>query len=447
MNKNILLVITLILLYIPNQLLSQDLIDLGSKRELFLDDYLIDTAIDLELKMNAVQEVKSTNIPNGYYQTIIKTDSLYRIYYRGNLSSWKGGGYDGNPGEITKSAISKDGYNWEEESTDLNDSIIDYIYYEPPFNHNFTPFKDLNPKSKHAYKALAGTKPGGGLFYFYSDDGIKFEKNGNDPVIKNDSTYNEFDSQNIAFWSESEHQYVCYFRRSIDGLRSFARTTSEDFVNWSKPINIFPNFEGEHLYASGIQPYFRAPQIYIALSTRFFPKHGSSTDIVIMNSRDGIKFNRTFKEAFIRPGLNQEKWGNRSNYITLNVVPLDDSYIGIFARNSLYKIRMDGFSSINATSKEGCFITKPFKLTGDQLEINYSTSAGGYVNIEILDANNNPIQKFSKDSSDEIIGDEISRIVTWEESTDLSSIKNKTIKLRITMKEADLYSLKFNNMN
>jgi len=162
-----------------------------------------------------------------------------------------------------------------------------------------------------------------------------------------------------------------------------------------------------------------------------------------MNSRDGIAFNRTFKEAFIRPGLNKEKWGNRSNYITLNVVPLDESYIGIYARNSLYRIRMDGFSSVKSDYKEGVLVTKPIKFNGDKLEINYSTSAGGYMFVQILDENNNLIKGISNSISDKLVGDEISGIVTWNGSQELPSTKGKPIRLRISMKEADLYSIKF----
>ncbi|MCM4153972.1 hypothetical protein DHD05_20475 [Arenibacter sp. N53] len=440
--KNLFPVIA-IFLFFSNQLLCQAVLDLGNKRELFLDDYLLDSIVGLELQLNAPLEVQSANIPNGYYQTIIKTDSLFRIYYRDKLDFWKGELYDGNPGEITRSAISWDGYHWQEEATHLNDSINNYIFYEPPFSHNFTPFKDVNPNSQYKYRALSGTNDTEGLFHFVSHDGIKFKKYRNEPVIKHDAAYYEFDSQNIAFWSETENQYVCYYRRLINGLRSFSRTTSKDFVNWSEPINIFPNFEGEHLYTSGIQPYFRAPHIYIGLPTRFFPENGNSTDIVFISSRDGIKFNRTFKEAFIRPGLKSDRWGNRSNYITLNLVPLDETHIGIYARNSLFKIRMDGFSSVNAKSKEGFFVTKPFRFNGDKLEINYSTSAGGYIHIEIVDEHSEPSINGIHYSTEKIVGDEINGKVIWQNSLNLSPIKDKIIKLRVNMMDADLYSFKF----
>ncbi|WP_339714169.1 hypothetical protein [uncultured Kriegella sp.] len=90
------------------------------------------------------------------------------------------------------------------------------------------------------------------------------------------------------------------------------------------------------------------------------------------------------------------------------------------------------------------FITKPLRLKGNGLEVNYSTAAGGYVTIELLDGNNNPIPNLTHAISEKLIGDEISRTVIWENLADLSTLKNKIIKLKITLKEADLYALKFN---
>ena len=105
---------------------------------------------------------------------------------------------------------------------------------------------------------------------------------------------------------------------------------------------------------------------------------------------------------------------------------------------------MDGFASISSNFEEGFFITKPLRLKGNNLEINYSTTAGGYIFIEILDAANNPIPNVTDAISEKLIGDEISRTVTWKNLADLSSLKGRTIKLKITLKEADLYALKFN---
>jgi hypothetical protein len=38
-------------------------------------------------------------------------------------------------------------------------------------------------------------------------------------------------------------------------LRSVCRTTSPDFVTWSGPVPLRPNFPGEHLYTTLTHPY------------------------------------------------------------------------------------------------------------------------------------------------------------------------------------------------
>ena len=48
-----------------------------------------------------------------------------------------------------------------------------------------------------------------------------------------------FDSQNIAFWSESERQYGCHLRRQTgegdSGIRTVSRATSKDFRESARP--------------------------------------------------------------------------------------------------------------------------------------------------------------------------------------------------------------------
>ena len=167
--------------------------------------------------------------------------------------------------------------------------------------------------SDERLKALAGVHKGGGLVAFKSGDGIRWKRLHAKPVI----TSGDFalDSQNVSFWSESERCYVCYFRswNTPHGrLRTISRTTSQDYIAWSKPVALEPNFPGEHLYTSQTHPYFRAPHIYIALPTRFHPQRGASTDIMFMTARGSRPYDRTFREAFIRPGLAPSRWGNRS---------------------------------------------------------------------------------------------------------------------------------------
>ena len=108
-------------------------------------------------------------------------------------------------------------------------------------------------------------------------------------------------------------------------------------------------------------------------------------------------------------------------------------------------MRVDGLVSVHANFTGGFARTRPFNFDGNELVINYSTAASGIINVEIQDENGLIISGYSMSSSDDIFGDEIERVVTWNGSGDLSELGGQTIRLKFDMKQADLYSLQFRN--
>ena len=254
-----------------------------------------------------------------------------------------------------------------------------------------------------------------------------------------------FDSQNYAFWSESEQAYVCYFRRFIKGYRGIARTTSQDFIHWTPFQEMHANLPNEHLYTPCTQPYFRAPHIYFAIPTRFMAKRGSATDILFMSARGSAPFDREFTQSFIRPGIGQDGWANRANYAAIGIHQTGPAEMSLFLTGGRrYTLRLDGVASVNAPLEGGTLITKPLTFTGNELEINYSTSAAGQIQVEIQDAQGNPQPGLTLADCEPIYGDHIARTVRWKEGTDVSSPSGKPVRLRFVMHDADLYALKFN---
>jgi hypothetical protein len=125
--------------------------------------------------------------------------------------------------------------------------------------------------SDERFKALAGTSASG-LHVFASGDGLRWRRWREGSVL----TQGAFDSQNVAFWSESEHCYAAYFRTwtggAFAGYRTISRATSPDLVHWSGPAEMsFGDTPREHLYTSQTHPYFRAPHVYLATPMRFMP--------------------------------------------------------------------------------------------------------------------------------------------------------------------------------
>ncbi len=459
---------------------SQSVLHLDSNRELFIDHFLIDQLKGIQLVLHhPIDEGPVLEFddpwegPFSGYCTVIKDGDGFRAYYRGLPKA----GADGSVNETTCVAVSYDGLLWEKPNLGIyeiygtrENNVI--LAENAPFSHNFSPFIDANPSIANGekYKALAGTKKTG-LFGFKSGDGIHWEKILEQPVF----TEGIFDSQNVAFWSESENRYVCYFRTwsedGYSGFRTVSRTTSSDFVHWSAPQKMdFGNTPLEHLYTNQTHAYFRAPQIYIATAARFMPGrqvlsdeeaealdvnpkyYKDCSDVVLITSRGGNQYDRTFMGSFIRPGIGAQNWVSRSNYPALNIVQTGDTEMSIYVNQNYaqptahlrrYSLRLDGFGSVQAGYEGGEMITKPFTFKGDDLFLNFATSAAGEIKVGILDENGKAISGYAVDDCLVIVGNEINKKVSWGDKTKLNSLEGKTIRLRFIMKDADLYAMKF----
>lgn len=461
-------------------------IDIGSRRELFVDHYLIGALHNATLKLHQPVQAETAITRDrpweGYfafgYMTVLKDNNSYRLYYR----SYPGGeSLDGESREMTCCAESADGIHWTKPEFGLFDfcgtkknNIV--LANMPPYTHNLAPFLDARPGTPAAerYKAMGGTFPGG-LCAFVSADGIRWKKLQERPVLVIDKV--GLDSQNVAFWSDSEKCYVCYFRTLPEGVRAIARATSPDFVHWSKPVQMTLGDAGtkppENLYTNQTQPYFRAPHIYIATAARFMQGRRVLTDAqvaqlgigkdcrwlqddcsdaVLMSTRGGDHYDRTFMDAWITPGAGLRNWVSRSNYAGWGIVPTGPAEMSLYvgrhnAQKSAhvvrYTLRTDSFVSVRADYHGGEMVTRPFVFSGKSLEINYSTSAAGYVCVEVQDITGKPLPGLCWNECPEIIGDQIERTVCWKQGSDLAQLAGRPIRLRFVMKEADLYSIRF----
>ncbi len=437
---------------------SPDPINLGSRRELFIDRFLIAKMTGVELRLHEPKLAPATSEPadNLEYGTVIKDGDVFRLYTRDG----RGAKFDGDSTEVTRYCESRDGIHWTRPKLGLHavegSTENNVILHEKSVCHNFSPFLDTRPGVPHEerFKALAGTilrNPGGGLIAFASGDGIHWRRMREEPVL----TRGAFDSQNVSFWSESEGKYVAYLRTftagvstatewRLDGLRSVSRSTSEDFLHWSDPKPLNPNFPGEHIYTTLTHPYYRAPHIYIALPTRFHPERGSSTDIMFMTARGDVPYDRTFREAFIRPGLDPARWGNRSNYAALNVVPTGPDEMSIYTTPfRRFTLRTDGFASVHSGADAGELLTKVLTFDGAELALNFSTSAGGSVKVEVQDPDGRPIPGFALADQISLVGDATDRAVVWKNNPSLGSLAGKWVRLRFVLQEADIFALQF----
>jgi hypothetical protein len=447
-------------------------IDVGSRLEPLVDDYLIDSLKGATLTLHApvMREVAVVHDRPWEgnvcaYHTVFRDGDLCRMYYRGQHYDTKTGKL--SP-EVTCYAESKDGVHWTKPDLGLVEFAgsrhNNIILANMPATHNFAPFLDTNPacKPEQRYKALGCG--GGGLMAFKSNDAIHWTPLQEKPVI----TKGLFDSQNLAFWDCTRQRYVGFHRDMRDNVRDILTSNSTDFMHWTEPVWLeYPGAAKEHLYTNQIVPYFRAPHIFFGFPKRFVPgrkavdmspNNDGVSDGLFMTSRDGLNFHR-WSEALIRPGLQKERWINRNNMTAegilvtgadtpgmpdeLSIYSTENYYRGESCRLRRFTVRIDGFVSIRAGSKSGKMLTHPLTFQGKTLTINGSTSGAGSIRVELQDESGKPIPGYTLDDSTEFYGDEISHTMAWKQGTDLGKLVGRPVRLRFVLKDADLYAIQF----
>ena len=428
------------------------------------------------------------------YHNFFRDGDIFRMYYLARDTKteviWPI-----QPGTICY-AESKDGIHWKKPNLGIrnfaasgtadNNIILDLS--DDMFD-NFYVFKDENPACppEEKYKGVAvsylGVKEAGEevLWCWTSADGINFKK----AWIMTDDGH--FDSLNIAFWDKSKGEYVCYFRGyhfNDEGkqIRDIRYMTSKDFKNWGNANLIEFDSDVEfQLYTNTVSEYYRADGIYVGFPVRYTernvwtenfdelcnanrrkqmiaekePRAGLAlTDGLFMSSHDGKNWHR-FDEAFIDAGPERKQnWIYGDCYVARGMIetPIDEedseeTEISLFVNDGhrsmrptrLYRhtIRKDGFACYRAPYSGGDIVTKPFVLDGTELEINFATSAGGYIRISLLDEND---EKIEGCETCDIIGNSTERKVKIADKEKLEKLIGKTVCLRFEMKDAMLYS-------
>jgi hypothetical protein len=465
-------------------------IDIGARRELFVDHYLIDKLDRATLQMHRPVDRGAVLAfdapwegPFCAYVTVLKAQDRYQMYYRGMSHVGTG---DDDEQQVTCYAESADGITWTKPSLDLfprngHEKTNIVLADVAPVTHNFSPFIDARAgvKPDERYKAVGGDQKTG-LIAYVSPDGIRWRKLRDQPVLTKalvQSPSLVFDSQNVPFWSEAEGKYLLYYRVYKDRKRRIARVESDDFLTWKDPTLMeyrrapgAPDAPVEQLYTNQTHPYFRAPHLYVSTAARFMPGRrvlttqqaeaiqvnpkyfNDTSDAVLMTSRGGNIYDRTFMEAFVAPGIGLENWTSRTNYPACGVVQTGRDEMSVYVNQNYgqptshlrrYSLRLDGFASVHADYDGGEMITRPLTFAAGKLLLNCSTSAAGGIRVEVQDADGKPVPGFALDDCHEVIGNEIERAVEWVGGGDVGKLAGKPLRLRFVAKDADLFALRF----
>jgi hypothetical protein len=460
--------------------LAESPVEIGDRRQLFVDARLVSQLRGLRRVLHhpvrreiAIKPEHPWEKFGVSYMVAIRDPawkrSRFRAWYRVDAAAF--GSADRL--SMTAYAESDDGIRWRKPQL----GVIEYAGSRKNnlvWNGkaiNLAPFRDDNPRAKpeERYKAIART---GDLHTLVSPDGIHWKLSGTKPLFTN----RPFDSHNIGFWDTHAKQYVIYTRgvrtdgplgrgmakRFKGGVRWVRRTTSKDFQTWTplEPITTGDR-PREEFYTNATIRYERAPDYLLMFPSRFAsarePKPGwkfgkGVNDIALLSSRDGLHWDRSFMKAFIRPGLDQGNWHERSLYMERGILETSSTQLSLYCMQNWrlrsvqirrYSLRPDGFVSVQADYELGELVTRPVRFSGNRLFINYSTSAVGTLRVELQDTDGQPISGFTLAECVEIYGDRIDGEVRWASGGDLTPLKGRTIRLRFVLGDADLYAFRF----
>ena len=380
---------------------AKPVIDIGSRLELFIDDFLIERLEEgarqrlhhpVPREVVMVHDAPWEGNSCGYY-TVFRDGDLYRMYYR--ASHWVPEEKDpvkAHPHpDFFCYAESDDGIHWRKPAVGLyefrgskenNILLVTHKIGETlvDVSHGIV-FKDTNPDAsadaryKAFFRAFRRNAPAG-LIPFKSPDGIHWSPMADDRVL----TSGRFDSQNVAFWDSLRGEYRAYWRYKVLDhpleieeeadryLRAIRTGTSQDFLFWTNIVNLYYGEDApeEHLYTNVIKPYYRAPHLYLGFPVRYVNRLWSEsmralpdreirerraritqrlgtalTESLIMVSRDGVNFKR-WEEAFLRPGIERPgTWNYGQQFIAWHLVETRSSLEGAPNEISLYATEDD----------------------------------------------------------------------------------------------------------
>jgi len=176
-------------------------------------------------------------------------------------------------------------------------------------------------------------------------------------------------------------------------------------------------------------------------------------NIVLAYSRDGFNWDRPDRRPILGPSEKHGdwNWGNVQSAGGVCLIVGDKLYIYTSGRagipgtqdsgvssTGLAFMRRDGFASMDANETTGTLTTRPITFKGSHLFVNAAADKGE-LRAELLDQAGKPVEPFTAANSSMIQSDKTLQEITWP-NADLSKYANTPVRLRFTLKSAQLYS-------
>lgn len=450
-----------------------EVIDVGDRKQLLMDDLFLQQRDGVELRVNTptktgeqlvIADQPWENRFVGPYCTVMDDDGLFRMWYESYYAN-----ETGNRHGVLCYAESNDGQHWIKPNLgvhDFNGSTANNIVFPPPGAgyHGGTVFKDPIAVPAERYKLFYFDAPAG-IRAAYSPDGFNWTVYQGEPLL-----YNQSDSQNVCFWDDRIQKYVAYVRlnrpvRDPERTRTIGRSETADFLSWPAADTVLSFDQHDppdvDLYNSAAIKYPQADNAYFIITSCF----SHSTDTLeprLATSQDGIHWQRPNRRAFIALGeegsfdskmihtcvgqfaRGADWWTfyrGTSGLHSTHGGKSQLSYNGVISR---VRSRVDGFVSVDAV-EHGSFTTPLLRTSGSGLRLNCVTETNGYIKAELLDAAGRPLPGHTRDNCVPVSGDSLNAAVTWRGVPGSSAALRGAVRLTLQLHRAKVFAFQFVN--
>lgn len=303
------------------------------------------------------------------------------------------------------------------------------------------------------------------------------------------------DAQDV-FYDHLKKRYVSYGKMWMQGpdggshwKHGMGRIESVDFLHWSKPQFIIgPDENDAPQLEYHTSPAFLYNDQYLSLN-QILNRSAGTMDIELMTSRDGIRWERPYREDYIlgrgtgavfdaatlltnaNPilvgeevyfyyggyrgtaiggvGLAEQKEGSSDYHSGIGLATMPrDRFVAIAPDSeiSLRNSRKVNKETVGTKAPElpkpntiGQITLKPLDLSKVRGMTLNADAAGGSLRVEILNEDGFRVRGFSKDDALAVTGNGLNQKVAWQEK-DLSQLKPGRYMIRIHLDKAKLYA-------
>ena len=470
--------------------------DIGDRKQLFIDDRLIGQRHGLTFEMHPPVKHGAVIVPElpseagrvGPYGSVVRDGDRLMMWY------WAMERRDTQKGRRALClALSEDGHQWEKPMLGLVERGGSKENNAVPANGD-TVSINPNGEAKERFVLLRaegfGGADKGGLYLSFSGDGIHWRQHKPRllPLLP--------DTQNQVQYDRRLGRWVAYVRLwdpdrrvgriVIDDLKApwpYDKSATPHYI-WGKDHPPVPKREIPTVFATDeldpddcdvytpvVVEYPWADDVYLMFPSLYqhfpgpndgglYPNDGL-LDIHLAVSRDAEHWARPSRRPYLGLGREDEPDSKRL-YMFAGMVRTGDTihhYYGgsqlthghYSAVKSLHGTgsvchatqRLDGFVSLQAGARRGELATAPLVFQGARLELNVATASTGLCRVEIQDDAGHPVDGYALADCHPIRGNSVSHVASWGGKSDVSALAGKSIRLRIELANADLYALQF----